>query len=110
MDRLSQPESAQVLIFTSPKAGSGIGREQVPRLETLLRELGVQVQIVHEVDQLLQLATEAVGDSGYDNTIVVAAGGDGTLSLACATLFLSQDRRQLSEDTPAALTGGEPAP
>lgn len=106
MDRLSQPESAQVLIFTSPKAGSGIGREQVPRLETLLRDLGVHVQVVHEVDQLRQLAREAVGDAGYDNTIVVAAGGDGTLSLACATLFLSEDRRkQLSGDKSSVLAG-----
>jgi diacylglycerol kinase (ATP) len=109
MDRLSQPESAQVLIFASPKAGSGVGREQVPRLETLLADLGVQVQVVHEVDQLRQLATEAVGNAGYDNTIVVAAGGDGTLSLACSTLFLSEGKRnQLSANESSVLSGDKP--
>lgn len=90
MDRLHQPATARVLIFTSPKAGSGIGRDQVPRLESLLGELGVDVQVVHQVDQLRRLVAEFRDDSAVRETIVVAAGGDGTLSLVCATLFLAQ--------------------
>ena len=45
MDRLKQPDTARILIFTSPKAGSGVGREQVPRLETLLCELGLRCRL-----------------------------------------------------------------
>ena len=91
MDRLKQPDTARILVFTSPKAGSGVGREQVPRLETLLCELGVEVQMVHQVDQLRRLVAE--GNPRGGQTFVVAAGGDGTLSLACATLFLSDHNR-----------------
>lgn len=97
MDRLKQPKSVRVFIFTSPKAGSGVSREQVPRLETLLSELGVAVQVVHQVDQLRRLVSQAVGEPGQGNTIVVAAGGDGTLSLACATLFLSAEKPNASD-------------
>jgi diacylglycerol kinase family enzyme len=109
MDRLQQPESARVLIFTSPKAGSGVGREQVPRLEKLLCELGVEVKIVHQVDQLRLLVAEGAPRGG--ETIVVAAGGDGTLSLACATLFLSvenshEEVQRLSESDSALTAEG----
>ncbi len=88
MDRFESSESCRVLIFTSPKAGSGASREQIPRLERLLGDLGCDVQVVHEVDRLRKLVTEVEPDRKL-TTIVVAAGGDGTLSLACATLFLS---------------------
>ena len=124
MDRLKQPESARVLIFTSPKAGSGIGRDQIPRLEMLLRELGVDVQIVHQVDQLRRLVSEGQ-ENGEDQasskcsensgrgttTIVVAAGGDGTLSLACATLFLTDDKiHHVPEGNLSASAEGKPEP
>ncbi|MAI73762.1 MAG: protein BmrU [Rhodopirellula sp.] len=104
MDRLRQPDATRVFIFTSPKAGSGIGREQIPRLETLLRELGVEVQVVHDVDQLRRRVIEETGDGEHGHKIVVAAGGDGTLSLACATLFLSDETRaHLSENKSSLL-------
>ena len=107
MDRLKKPSSAQILIFTSPKAGSGFGREQIPRLESLLCELGVEVKVVHQVEELRQLVSE--GKSCGVETIVVAAGGDGTLSLACATLFLddensSENELPLSESDSASRT------
>lgn len=95
MDRLKKPGSARILIFTSPKAGSGVGREQIPRLESLLCELGVEVKVVHEVEELRQLVSE--GKSFGVETIVVAAGGDGTLSLACATLFLDDENSNENE-------------
>ena len=98
MDRLSRPEAVRVLIFTSPKAGSGGGRDQIPRLERLLADLGVEALVVHETDQLRQLAAEASADSDSGETIVVAAGGDGTLSLACATLFLTEKSGASSPD------------
>ena len=95
MDRLKKPGSARILIFTSPKAGSGVGREQIPRLESLLCELGVEVKVVHQVEELRQLVSE--GKSCGVETIVVAAGGDGTLSLACATLFLDDENSNENE-------------
>ncbi|MCH1438353.1 MAG: diacylglycerol kinase family lipid kinase [Rubripirellula sp.] len=102
MDRLTQQGSTRILIFTSPKAGSGTGREQVPRLETLLCELGVEVRVVHQVDQLRRLVNEDTADGEHGDTIVVAAGGDGTLSLACATLFLSDQNRPQSPEDPSS--------
>ncbi|MDE0866126.1 MAG: diacylglycerol kinase family protein [Rubripirellula sp.] len=89
MDRNDPSKSYRVLIFTSPKAGSGASREQIPRLESLLEELGIEVHVVHEVARLRQLVSDCEQPQRELTTIVVAAGGDGTLSLACATLFLS---------------------
>lgn len=69
-----------VLVFTSPKAGSGRGREQIPALIEALHQLGLEASLVHHVDVLAQ----QVSASRFP--VVVAAGGDGTICLAAATL------------------------
>ncbi len=68
-----------VLIFTSPKAGSGASREQVSRLLQLLEESAIDCVVVHSPDELKhQLASR----EQTREVVVVAAGGDGTMSLA----------------------------
>ena len=39
IDRFHSGKPCRVLVLTSPKAGSGAGREQVPRLARLLDDL-----------------------------------------------------------------------
>jgi YegS/Rv2252/BmrU family lipid kinase len=76
-----------VLVFTSPKAGSGKGREQIPRLVDLLKQAGIDVEMTHQVSELHRLAH-------CDNdrqVIIVPAGGDGTLSLASAAVSARED-------------------
>jgi diacylglycerol kinase (ATP) len=83
IDRFANDKPCRVLVLTSRKAGSGASRDQIPRLEGLLKEAGVGYRVVAsaaELQQQLQLSA-ATHDS-----VVVAAGGDGTLSLAAATL------------------------
>lgn len=99
VDRFRDASLRQVLLFTSPQAGSGASREQIPRLDELLQSEGLDVQTIHEVDELRHLACDA---SGEGETVVVAAGGDGTLSLAASVLFL--------DDRPAANTAILPMP
>jgi diacylglycerol kinase family enzyme len=68
------------MIFTSPKAGSGVGRDQVPELVRLIEQAGGTVRISGDVDELKKHAQSA------GNPIVVAAGGDGTLALAAQSI------------------------
>ena len=99
VDRFQDASLRQVLLFTSPKAGSGASRDQIPRLDALLQSEGLEVRTIHEVDELRSLARDT---STEGETVVVAAGGDGTLSLASSVLFL--------EDRPAARTAVLPMP
>lgn len=66
-----------MILFHGPKAGRGQGRDQLQRLQRLLRRPGRSVEICDDVAQ----ATARIGGGGRP-TVVVAAGGDGTLSLA----------------------------
>ncbi len=81
IDRFQTGEPAQVLIFTSPKAGSGVGRDQIPRLVQLVDQAGARAVITHTVEELQQ-HVHAAGLA----SIVVTAGGDGTLALASETV------------------------
>ncbi len=84
-DRLDKATAVRIIIFTSPKAGSGAGRDQIPKLQTLLEEAGASVTIAHSVDLLM----DSVGDDlegDAERPIVVAAGGDGTLALAAQSV------------------------
>ncbi len=81
IDRFQSQPTAEVLVLTSPKAGSGSGRDQIPRLIDLGRQQGVPIEIVSTVDQLQKGVAAAAG-----RAVVVAAGGDGTLGLAAQSL------------------------
>lgn len=70
----------EVILFTSPKAGSGAARDQIPRLIDLLDAAGVVNHALTCPRQLRQIATER-RETGVPQPIVVAIGGDGTLSL-----------------------------
>lgn len=80
IDRFASEPPAEVLIFTSPKAGSGAGRNQVPRLLDLVRGHGVSVAITETVADLKDRTHQAT------QPLVVAAGGDGTLALAAQSV------------------------
>lgn len=71
----------RVLIFTSPKAGSGGSREQVARLVELLQQSDVDCAVVASPDDL---RSQLDGSVHTHSPVVVAAGGDGTVSLAAA--------------------------
>ncbi len=73
----------QVLICTSPKAGSGVGREAIGALSQRLAVDGIQVEVTTSVPRVREVAQAAANQSPDVATqlVVVAAGGDGTLSL-----------------------------
>ncbi|MEM8671025.1 MAG: diacylglycerol kinase family protein [Planctomycetota bacterium] len=87
IDRFSIPERCRVLVFTSPNAGSGKGRDQIPRFVELLQQSGVDARVTHQVNELQELSA-VPPDS---QVIIVPAGGDGTLSLASAAVSKSID-------------------
>lgn len=70
----------EVILFTSPKAGSGAAREQIPRLEALLRAASIAYQRISDPKRLRSLCDQS-RERQQPQPIVVAAGGDGTLSL-----------------------------
>jgi diacylglycerol kinase (ATP) len=72
------PPPRDLLVFTSPKAGSGIGRGRIVALIEMLRSRGLSVE---ETSDVAQLCRSTGGDSPSRPDMVVAAGGDGTLSL-----------------------------
>ena len=77
----------RVVIFTSPKAGSGANRDQIPRLVEMLSQAGIQVNVTHDLGDLIRLREETAAMAGQGmTTVVVAAGGDGTITLAAAQL------------------------
>ncbi len=73
----------RVLVFTSPKAGSGASREQVSRLLRLLEESAIDGVVVHSPDDL---KSQFASCGQTHEVVVVAAGGDGTMSLAATSL------------------------
>ena len=74
----SSSSTQRVIVLTSPKAGSGAKREEIPRLMTLLDQAGVKATLTVNVADLLNV---------HNNTIIVAAGGDGTMTLAASHLL-----------------------
>jgi diacylglycerol kinase (ATP) len=83
IDRFRNSKPCKVIVFCSPKAGSGASREQIPRLQTLLENFGVDCAVTHSVDDLQQ---QIASSAETHDTVVVAAGGDGTISLAASAL------------------------
>ncbi|MBA3333599.1 MAG: acylglycerol kinase family protein, partial [Actinobacteria bacterium] len=70
------------ILFVNP--GSGKGGPTVEELTAAARELGVQVHVLEEDDDLVDLAREA------DAEVVGMAGGDGSLG-AVAQVAVERD-------------------
>ncbi len=77
----------QVILVSSPKAGTGLGRDQIARLLSLLSS---QSTPTHQTDSIRQLrallehpdfALDERREPSLDVPVVIAAGGDGTLAL-----------------------------
>lgn len=83
IDRFDSTVGLKVFVLTSPKAGTGAGREQIPQLVRLLREASVDCRVIEAVDDLKCSLEEHAGSCPC---VVVAAGGDGTLSLAASKI------------------------
>jgi len=66
-------------VIANPNAGHGKGAKAIPEIERLLKEHGLEFDLVRTeaVGHGIQLARQAALD-GYD--VVVAAGGDGTVN------------------------------
>lgn len=81
---------ADHLIIVNPIAGRGAGRDIVPRVDRLLRELGVSFERVFTERpwHAAELAREAAA-SGY--RVVVALGGDGTSNEVLNGLMEAQE-------------------
>jgi diacylglycerol kinase family enzyme len=77
--RFSNDRPRRVVILTNAKAGSGASREQVPRLQRLLSEAGIECEILQDMADLPRRL-----DSSRSDPMIVAAGGDGTLALAAS--------------------------
>jgi diacylglycerol kinase (ATP) len=69
-----------VLICTSPKAGSGLGREQITHLRNALQSLQVPVEVTTDIRRVRERTFHA-DEIGQPCPVVVTAGGDGTLAL-----------------------------
>ncbi|MEM6779617.1 MAG: diacylglycerol kinase family protein [Planctomycetota bacterium] len=74
-------EIRRVCLFTSPKAGRGQGREQLRRLEHILESNGIECRLIDDVDELVQITNDSL-----ESIAVVAAGGDGTVSLVASKI------------------------
>lgn len=74
----------EVFCLTSPKAGTGRGIDLVRELASRLRHLGVDVSVDNDLTELRRWSQrrQAMGEPG----LVVAAGGDGTLTLVAGEL------------------------
>lgn len=70
----------EVILFTSPKAGSGAAREQIPRLVDLMNAIGISNQVLTCPETLRAILSEH-RETGVPQPVVIAAGGDGTISL-----------------------------
>ena len=70
----------RVLVCTSPKAGNGSGRERIAGLINALRASGVAAEVTTDIAYVRE-RTRVDALANQPSTIVVAAGGDGTLAL-----------------------------
>ncbi len=86
-DRFESPSKLRVLILTSAKAGSGAGRDEIPILQQSLDAESVHCEVISSIE----LMRERLGDrEQFCQTVVIAAGGDGTLSLAASLIIASE--------------------
>ncbi|MEM9644597.1 MAG: diacylglycerol kinase family protein [Planctomycetota bacterium] len=75
----------QVLVLTSPKAGRGQGREQLIALATRLEHDSITCHVMDSPAELKRRVDDWCA-SGDSRPVVVAAGGDGTVSLTASIL------------------------
>lgn len=77
-------------VIANPAAGSGTARRAIPRLEQLLKEIGLDFDLIvtERPGHAIQLARQAV-EAKYH--IVVAAGGDGTANEVINGLIEAQE-------------------
>ncbi|WP_442506343.1 diacylglycerol/lipid kinase family protein [Novipirellula sp. SH528] len=69
-----------VLVCASPKAGRGQGREEIPKLVTKLTEHGFQAKTTDSI-QIIREHIDRFCSTSDHSLILVACGGDGTISL-----------------------------
>ncbi|TWU05666.1 diacylglycerol/lipid kinase family protein [Stieleria varia] len=75
----------EVIIVSSPKAGSGAGREQIPRLVEMLTESEIHHHLTVSIDEMIDHVAR-IRSTGEAEPLVIAAGGDGTVSLVAKHL------------------------
>lgn len=76
---MSDVATRGILIFTSPKAGTGQGHDRVLELEAELRRAGFPVSLLNAPAALRERTSGA--NERMQPGLIVAAGGDGTLAL-----------------------------
>ncbi|KAA1258677.1 Diacylglycerol kinase [Rubripirellula obstinata] len=84
------PVRRRVVVLTSPKAGSGANRTQIPRLMDLLAATPIEAALTHDPSDLDHLSAEALASG--ESIVVVAAGGDGTVTLAASKLLAASNK------------------
>jgi diacylglycerol kinase family enzyme len=87
----SSPIQRRVVVLTSPKAGSGSNRNQISRLMDRLAASAIEARLTHDPSDLDQLWGKSSGSIA--GTVVVAAGGDGTVTLAASRLLAESKHR-----------------
>lgn len=75
-----EPMSDEIIVVTSPKAGSGANRDQIPRLKELLDAKGAESTVTTSIDEMLE-RIEKRKRKGMPSPVIVTAGGDGTIGL-----------------------------
>jgi len=73
-------EAKDVLVSVNPNAGARSGQEVIEKTVRAIRERGYRVEVPTDIDQLAKMVTAKLQDGSL--RAVVAAGGDGTVSLA----------------------------
>lgn len=76
--------ATKVIISINPFSGSSSGADAVEQLQRCLSEKGYQVSVLSSIQDVCKLAIEL--SEGGELKAVVAAGGDGTVSLLVNTL------------------------
>ena len=77
-------EDLRVLICTSPKAGTGGGREGIAHLVEALKALNIPTEVTTDIKRVRDVS--GFGDPSFPHSrepshVIVSAGGDGTLAL-----------------------------
>jgi diacylglycerol kinase (ATP) len=80
----SRRENLRVLVCTSPKAGTGGGREGIAQLLNALKAMNIPADVTTDIAYVRDVS--GFGDANLSQTskhlpVIVTAGGDGTLAL-----------------------------